>query len=129
MALAANRIEWPRPAAAALEIQSLAQPALSILADITWRIAESDAVLSDWLRSLRQRVSRYRYVKVCPMIDLNAAKRLMLTGASDLDVSTRRTIAAGRWPEGPSGWQCAGLFLHVMEQTGWFDRNASVGPC
>ena len=77
------------------------------------------------------------------MIDLVAAKRIMLMGASDLDVSTRRTIAAGRWAEGPSGWQCTapggrhvliqrdgrGLFLHVMEQGGRFDRNVSVGPC
>ena len=64
------------------------------------------------------------------MIDLVAAKRLMLMGTSDLDISTRRTIAAGRWAEGPSGWRCAapngrqvlirrdggGLFLHVIEQ-------------
>jgi len=42
-----------------------------------------------------------------PTIDLAAAKRLMLRGTSDLDVSIRRTIAAGRWAEGPSGWQCA----------------------
>lgn len=56
--------EWPRPAAAALEIQNLAQPALSILADIAWRIAEGDAVPSDWLRSLRQRVRRYHNVQV-----------------------------------------------------------------
>jgi hypothetical protein len=77
------------------------------------------------------------------MIDLVAAKRLMLMGASDLDVSTRRTIAAGRWAEGPSGWQCTapggrqvlvqrdgrGLFLHVMEQGGRFVGNMSVSPC
>ena len=77
------------------------------------------------------------------MIDPAAAKRLMMVGASDLDVSTRRTIAAGRWAEGPSGWRCTapggrqvlvqrdgrGLFLHVMEQTGRFNHNVSVGPC
>jgi hypothetical protein len=34
------------------------------------------------------------------MIDPAAAKRLMMVGASDLDVSTRRTIAAGRWADG-----------------------------
>ncbi len=30
------------------------------------------------------------------MIDLAAAKRLMMVGACDLDVSARRTVAAGR---------------------------------
>lgn len=63
-ALAANRVEWPRSAAAALEIQNLADPALSMLANIGWRIAEGDAVPPDWLRSLRQRVRRYHNVKV-----------------------------------------------------------------
>ena len=77
------------------------------------------------------------------MIDLVAVKRLLLTGASDLDVSSRRTIASGRWTEGPSGWCCAaqggrqvlvqrdgrGLFLHVTDQAGRFERNVSVAPC
>jgi hypothetical protein len=63
-ALAANRIEWPQPAVAALQIQNLAEPVLALLGDIAWRIAQGDAVPPDWLRSLRQRVRRYHNVRI-----------------------------------------------------------------
>ena len=63
-ALAANRIEWPQSAAAALQIEKLAEPVLAMLANIAWRIAEGDAVPPDWLRSLRQRVRRYHNVRI-----------------------------------------------------------------
>ena len=63
-ALAANRIEWPQSAAAALQIEHLADPVLASLGDIAWRIAQGDAVPPDWIRSLRQRVRRYHRVKV-----------------------------------------------------------------
>ena len=63
-ALAANRVEWPKPAAEALQIEKLAEPVLAMLANIAWRIAEGDAVPPDWLRSLRQRVRRYHNVRI-----------------------------------------------------------------
>ena len=63
-ALAANRIDWPQSAAAALQIEKLAEPVINMLANIAWRIAEGDAVPPDWIRSLSQRVRRYHNVKV-----------------------------------------------------------------
>ena len=63
-ALAANRIDWPQSAAAALQIEKLAEPVINMLANIAWRIAEGDAVPPDWLRSLRQRVRRYHNVRI-----------------------------------------------------------------
>ena len=62
--LAANRIELPREAAAALEIENVADAVLSLLGDTAWRTAEGDAVPPDWLRSLRQRVRRYHNVRI-----------------------------------------------------------------
>jgi hypothetical protein len=63
-ALAANRIDWPQSAAAALQIEKLAEPVINMLANIAWRIAEGDAVPPDWFRSLRQRVRRYHNVRI-----------------------------------------------------------------
>ncbi len=76
------------------------------------------------------------------MTDLVIAKRIVMMGASDLEVSARRTIAAGRWTGGHPGWCCAapgsqlvliqrdgrGLFLPVMDQGARFARNVGVDP-
>jgi hypothetical protein len=64
VALLHREIDWPVSARKALEIENAAPLVIDMLANIGWRLSQGDQVPPDWLRSLRQRVSRYHNIKV-----------------------------------------------------------------
>lgn len=64
VALVNKAFDWPASAGKALAIENVAEPVIHTLANIGWRLTEGEQVPADWLRSLRNRVSRYHNVKV-----------------------------------------------------------------
>ncbi len=64
VAIVNKAFDWPASARKALDIEGAAEPVICMLANIGWRLSEGAEVPPDWLRGLRQRVSRYHNIKV-----------------------------------------------------------------